>query len=117
MGQTVLIVDDHAGFRSSAKRMLEADGFEVLGEAGDGERGIAAARELAPDVVLLDLQLPGIDGLEVAARLTAGNRTPAVVLTSTRDGVELGSLVSRSGARGFIPKQELSGSAIAELLE
>lgn len=97
--------------------MLEAAGFEVLGEADTGERGIAAARELVPDLVLLDLQLPGIDGLEVAARLTSGRRAPAVVLTSTRDGAELGSLVKRSGARGFIPKQELSGPAIAELLE
>jgi two-component system response regulator EvgA len=114
--RSVLIVDDHAGFRASARRMLEAEGFDVVGEADDGESAIEAAGELAPEVVLLDVQLPGIDGFEVASRLTAEAGAPAVVLTSTRDLAEFGSLVEESGARGFVPKGSLSAAAIEELL-
>jgi DNA-binding NarL/FixJ family response regulator len=117
MKRTVLIVDDHPGFRSSARRMLESEGFDVVGEAGDGESGIAAAADLGPELVLLDVQLPGIDGFEVASALTADDDGPAVVLTSTRDHSEFGSLVSDSGARGFVPKGELSAESIEELLE
>jgi DNA-binding NarL/FixJ family response regulator len=67
----VLIVDDHDGFRSSARALLEAEGFDVVGEAGDAASALAAAARLRPEVVLLDIQLPGIDGFEVAARLAA----------------------------------------------
>jgi len=116
MGPTLLIVDDHAGFRSLARRLLTAGGFEVVGEAADGNAAIAAARRLRPDVVLLDVQLPGIDGLEVAARLRDGETAPAVVLISTRDRTDYGPRVDRCGARGFIPKAELSAAAIRALL-
>ena len=116
MGKTVLIVDDHAGFRASVRRVLEAEGFSVVGEAGDGEAGIAAAGELAPEVVLLDVQLPDIDGFAVARRLTAGLERPGVVLTSTRDASEFGSAVSECGARGFVPKSALSGTTLGALL-
>lgn len=116
MKTTVLIVDDHAGFRASARRVLEADGFEVVGEAADGERGIASARSLRPEVVLLDVQLPGIDGFAVARELTADQAAPAVVLTSTRSSSDFGSLVAESGARGFVPKSALSGRALGDLL-
>src|SRR5690349_523993 len=85
MPRTILIVDDHPSFRASARRLLEADGFEVVGEAQDGMSAIEAVRELKPEVVLLDVQLPDIDGFEVAARLTNGGGGPAVVLTSSRD--------------------------------
>ena len=112
----VLIVDDHQVFRASARRMLEAEGFEVVGEAADGISGISAARALHPDVVLLDVQLPDIDGFDVAARLITNGDSPAVVLTSSRDLADFGSLVRRSGARGFLPKSELSGSGLAEIL-
>ena len=74
---TVLIVDDHPSFRASARAILEADGFEVSGEAEDGESAIAAADRLHPDVVLLDVQLPDIDGFEVTRRLTLERRRPA----------------------------------------
>src|SRR5881275_1959492 len=102
MPPTVLIVDDHPSFRVTARALLEAEGFEVLGEAEDGEGAIEAARRLRPEVVLLDVQLPDIDGFEVAARLTSNGRCPAIVLTSSRDVSEFGALVERSGARGFI---------------
>ena len=115
MKRRLLIVDDHAVFRQSARRMLEADGYEVVGEAADGASGIAAAHALKPDVVLLDVQLPDIDGFDVASRLTGEDAHPIVVLTSSRDGADFGPLVTRSGARGFVPKTELSGARIAAL--
>jgi DNA-binding NarL/FixJ family response regulator len=79
---TVLIVDDHEGFRQVARALLEADGIEVVGEAADGESAITEAERLRPQLVLLDVQLPGIDGFEVAARLGEASDPPAVVLTS-----------------------------------
>jgi DNA-binding NarL/FixJ family response regulator len=113
---TVLIVDDHPSFRSSARALLEAEGYDVVGEAENGLDGLDAARALRPDVVLLDVQLPDIDGFEVAAQLTKDAEAPAVVLISSRDGSDFGHLVRDSGARGFIPKAELSGDAIAALV-
>ena len=113
MATTVLIVDDHTAFRSRARRMLEADGFEVVGEAADGASGVDAARRLAPDVVLLDLQLPDTTGFAVAEAI-AGDT--AVVITSTHEDEDFGVMARRSGARGFVSKSELSGAAIEQLL-
>ena len=79
MGKTVLIVDDHPSFRTSARRMLETDGYEVVGEAADGGSAIDAVRELHPDVVLLDIRLPDVDGFQVAERLAANGAAPAIV--------------------------------------
>ena len=114
---TVLIVDDHPSFRANARALLEAEGFEVVGEAEDGASALRAVTELAPTLVLLDVQLPDIDGFAVAAQLTSRADAPAVVLVSSRDGSDFGPLVERSGARGFIPKAELSGAALLSLLE
>jgi DNA-binding NarL/FixJ family response regulator len=113
---TVLIVDDHPSFRASARAMLEAGGFEVIGEAESGVHALAAVKELQPDVVLLDIQLPDFDGFEVATRLTADGDGPAIVLTSSRDGVDFGRLLWSCGARGFIAKADLSGEAISLLI-
>jgi DNA-binding NarL/FixJ family response regulator len=113
---TVLIVDDHPSFRSSARALLEAEGYVVIGEADNGTDGLRAARQLHPQIVLLDVQLPDIDGFEVASRLTGDEGAPAVVLISSRDGSDFGHLVRDSGARGFIPKAELSGDALAALV-
>jgi DNA-binding NarL/FixJ family response regulator len=115
--RTILIVDDHPSFRGMARALLESEGFEVVGEAEDGAAAIEAARELHPDVVLLDVQLPDIDGFEVAAQLTQNGNSPAIVITSSRDACDFGSLVEQSGARGFIPKAELSAEAVSALLE
>ena len=113
MAKTVLIVDDHPSFRASARMLLESEGFDVVGEASDGFSALRAVQELRPDVVLLDVQLPDIDGPEVAARLSANGSAPAIVLTSSRDLEDIGVL---SGVRGFIPKSELSGAALEALL-
>jgi two-component system response regulator EvgA len=112
----VLIVDDHPSFRSAARLLLEFEGFEVVGEAEDGTSGITATAALAPDVVLLDINLPDIDGFDVASRICLDHDAPKVVLTSSRDPREFGPLVRRSGARGFIPKGELTGEALSALL-
>jgi len=117
MSKTVLIVDDHPSFRASARRMLEADGYQVLGEAEDGAAALAAVEQLRPDLVLLDVRLPDIDGFEVARRLLdADGRAPQIVLTSSNDPADLGEAIGASGARGFIPKGELTGTAVAALL-
>ena len=110
MGQRVLIVDDHAGFRASARRMLECDGFEVVGEAADGAEALAAARSLAPDLVLVDVGLPDCDGRDLAERLGAQPHLE-VLLISSRDDIENGA-----GSLGFIPKDRLSGDAIRSLM-
>jgi DNA-binding NarL/FixJ family response regulator len=112
----VLIVDDHPSFRASARRLLEAEGFAVVGEAGDGAEAIARTAELDPQLVLLDVQLPDLDGFEVARRLTATPGAPAVVLTSSRDWSEHDGLVLDSGARGFVAKDDLSGAALCALV-
>jgi DNA-binding NarL/FixJ family response regulator len=111
----ILIVDDDKRFRRVARALLENEGFDVVGEAGDGEAALTAAQELEPEVVLLDVHLPDLDGLEVAQRLAADGRGPAVVLTSTRDESDFGPELHRSGARGFVPKDELSAERIAAL--
>ena len=113
---SVLIVDDHDGFRSSARTILEAEGFEVIGDAGDGESGVEAVERLHPAVVVLDIQLPGIDGFEVADRLAELDDPPAVVLVSTRDATSLRRRLATTPARGFIRKDELSGAAVAALV-
>lgn len=114
MPHTVLIVDDHAGFRHAARALLEADGYRVVGESATGGEAIAAAELLQPDLVLLDVGLPDVDGIEVTRRL-ARKGGPMVVLTSSRDASDYPPHFDHCGARGFIPKAELSGSALAAI--
>jgi DNA-binding NarL/FixJ family response regulator len=113
---SVLIVDDHPSFRASARRLLEAEGFDVIGEADDGHAAIAAAQQLQPDLVLLDVQLPDLNGFDVAARLAELDLPCAVVLTSSRNAAEYGPLVTETAVRGFVPKSELSGAVLTALL-
>ena len=113
----IVIVDDHTSFRASARALLEAEGFDIVGEAGDGASALATIADLRPEGVLLDVQLPDIDGFEVARLLLEANgQAPAIVMTSSRDVTEFGSLVAECGARGFIPKADLSGEAFAALV-
>ena len=114
---TILIVDDHAGFRVQARALLEADGFSVIGEAIDGASCLRDAQTLLPDIVLLDIGLPDIEGFEVARQLALGNTPPVVVMTSSRQTDEYTDRLRRGGILGFIPKEELSGSAIRALFD
>jgi len=112
----VLIVDDHPSFRASARAVLEADGFEVVGEAHDGESALAAVRALSPDVILLDVQLPDANGFELCDLICANAARPSIVLVSSRDAADYDGLIDTSPARGFISKADLSGEAFRALL-
>ena len=116
MAATVLIVDDHPGFRAAARRLLELEGYVVVGEAADGLSALDAARALHPQLILLDVQLPDIDGFEVAERLSGDEIVPAVVLTSSREASDYGPCLARTPAAGFLPKAELSAAGIADIL-
>jgi DNA-binding NarL/FixJ family response regulator len=116
MRRTILIVDDHEAFRESASALLEAEGFDVVGQAADGTEAIAQVERLQPQVVLLDVQLPELDGFAVAERLAALPDAPRVVLISSRDARAYGPRLGEASARGFITKRELSGEALAALV-
>jgi DNA-binding NarL/FixJ family response regulator len=116
MRRTVLIVDDHEAFRESASALLEAEGFAVVGQAGDGWAAIAESARLGPEVVLLDIQLPDLDGFAVAECLAALPNPPRVVLISSRDASAYGPRLRSAPARGFIAKRELSGQALAAIV-
>jgi DNA-binding NarL/FixJ family response regulator len=115
--RTILVVDDHEAFRRTVASLLEADGFEVVGEVGDGTSALAECARLRPAVVLLDVYLPDIDGFEVTARLARAEHRPVVILTSSRDESALRGRLASSPARGFVPKRALSGDALAALVD
>lgn len=112
----LLIVDDHERFRTVARRTLQREGYDVVGEAGDAAEGLDLASQLRPDVVLLDVMLPDRSGLDVIADLRAQQPDLAVVLTSTHHEEEWAELAVDRGARGFLPKAELSGDALDALI-
>jgi DNA-binding NarL/FixJ family response regulator len=114
--RSVLIVDDHPGFRAQARALLVAAGYEVVGEAADGKSGVRVARDLSPDVVLLDVQLPDSTGFEVVRLMAGGPDPPAIILISSRDASDYGHRIKRSGALGFICKAELSARTLAAVL-
>ena len=116
MASSLLLVDDHEEFRRAARRMLESAGFEVVGEAADGREALTLAEALGPDIVLLDVQLPDLDGLEVAERLDNWGDGPVVVLISSREAAVYGERLARSPARGFLTKAQLSGEALTAML-
>ena len=115
---SVLIVDDHPSFRKSARAVLEADGFEIVGEAEDGQSAIAAIQTLGPDVVLLDVQLPDTDGFRLCELICARDDgvRPRIILVSSREAADYNGLIDGSPARGFISKADLSGESFRALL-
>jgi DNA-binding NarL/FixJ family response regulator len=114
MGGRAIVVDDHAPFRASARRLLELSGFEVVGEAGDGASGLELARLAKPELMLLDVALPDMSGFDVADALAGGST--AVVLVSSRDPRDLGRRARSSGAVGFIPKDQLSEESLLAVM-
>ena len=116
VGRTALIVDDHPAFRSAARALLQAAGFDVVGDAADGSSALEAVRRLRPEIVLLDVQLPDFDGFLVAEALAAGPAPPAIVLTSSRSVASLRWRLTANPAWSFIPKHELSAEALAAAL-
>jgi DNA-binding NarL/FixJ family response regulator len=116
MAASVLIIDDHSGFRAQARRVLESEGYLVIGEAEDCSSGLEAARRLHPELALVDVYLPDGDGFGLASSLAVLSDPPTVILISSHDGAELEHCVSASEARGFVSKAELSRDAIEELL-
>jgi DNA-binding NarL/FixJ family response regulator len=113
---SVLVVDDHDGFRHQARLLLEEAGYEVVGEAGDAASAVGEARRLHPDVVLLDVQLPDRDGFAVAEALAGDDMAPAVVLVSGREAGDYAGRIASCGARGFIAKAELSPESLLQVL-
>jgi DNA-binding NarL/FixJ family response regulator len=113
VGRTVLIVDDHGAFRSAARALLQEAGFEIVGEAVDGVSALAAVRELRPEVVLLDVQLPDLDGFAIAEQIAECGAAPAIVLTSSRSVASFRPRLDANPALRFIPKEQLSGEALA----
>jgi DNA-binding NarL/FixJ family response regulator len=111
----ILVVDDHAGFRSFARTLLRAEGFDVVGEAADAAGAVDAAVRLRPELVLLDVRLPDGCGFDVAERLASQPQPPVVVLCSSRDAASYRHRLAETSARGFIAKRELTGDALREL--
>jgi len=103
----VLIVDDQEPFRSAARMVVElTDGFEVAGEAATGEDGVALVAALAPDLILMDIKMPGMDGLEATRKILAADETAKVVVLSTYEAAEYEQLALDAGAVAFISKSE-----------
>ena len=118
-GSTIrlLVVDDHPPMRFGLVALVRSQpDMDVIAEAADGEEAIAAVERVRPQIVLLDLQLPGADGFTVAERLAAGRDPPVVVLISSREAAAYGPRLQAAAAHGFIPKRKLSGSALAALV-
>ncbi len=116
MPTTVLVVDDHPSFRAVARALLELEGYDVIGEAATVADAVLAADELRPDVLLVDIGLPDSDGFALTERVLARPEPPTVVLTSNRARENYGPRIDASGAAGFVPKDELSGPVLRELL-
>lgn len=115
MQKTILIVDDHASFRRAARRLLAAQGFDVVGEAVDGTSAVEAVRQKKPQVVLLDVQLPDMQGFDVARLLREEDPLLTVILVSTREAADYGVQITEAAAAGFITKGQLTGAKVAEM--
>ena len=116
MVSSVLIVDDHPGFRRFARSLLQAEGLDVVGEASDEASAVAAVTRLRPGLVLLDVLLPGRDGFAIAAALRALDPELTIVLTSSRPAEEWGRRLEAAPVAGFVHKDDLSASALTQVL-
>jgi len=112
----LLIVDDHEDFRRSAWTLLELEGFDVVGVAEDGLSALSAVATLRPDILLLDVQLPGMDGFEVVRRLRSSDAETRIVLISSRERGAYASQLAETQVSGFLGKGELSGAALHALV-
>jgi DNA-binding NarL/FixJ family response regulator len=112
----VLIVDDHDGFLTSARALLVAEGFDVVSSASTGEEALSAITSLAVDLVLVDLYLPGIDGVTVAEGIAAMRAPPDVILISSHEDAANEPRVAAAPVRGFLAKRDLAWEAIDHLL-
>jgi DNA-binding NarL/FixJ family response regulator len=117
MSTTVLLVDDHVGFRRETRRLLQDAGFDVVAEAGDGGEGLRAARRTRPDVILLDVALPDVSGLDLIAPLHAAAPAARVILISSRLRAEFGDRIKLSNADGFVDKVAFGTATHAELTD
>jgi DNA-binding NarL/FixJ family response regulator len=116
MATRVFIVDDHEPFRAAARLALEQAGFDVVGEAADGRAALTGITRLRPELVLLDVHLPELDGFDVAAGLAERGILPAIVFISVSDSPAQRRRIAASPAMGFLPKNEFSAAALTELL-
>jgi two-component system, NarL family, invasion response regulator UvrY len=108
----MLIVDDHGTFRAATRALL-GERFVVVGEAESGEQAVEMAALLRPDVIVMDVRLPGIDGMEATRRITAHDPGAVVVLVSSQHRSGLPVDLVGCGAAGFVPKEELDVSTMA----
>ncbi len=113
----MLLVDDHDGFRAEARALLELDGLVVVGETGSAVEALVLAKDLRPEVVLLDVGLPDGDGIELVGRLREQSPGASIVLISGRQERDYGGRVARSGADSFVEKSALQPGVIPDLLD
>ena len=112
-GIGVLVVDDQAPFRRAARAVVErVDGFELVGEARTGEEAVALAGDLNPSLILMDINMPGIGGIEATRQIVDSHPDMVVVLCSTRDVADLPATVAASGARAFLSKETFGVDAL-----
>jgi DNA-binding NarL/FixJ family response regulator len=116
VNRSVLLVDDHAGFRAEARAMLDGDGYAVIGEAANGAAAVGEARRLRPDIVLLDVGLPDASGLDLVRPIRSAAPGTMVVLISSRRASDYGERVASSGADGFLDKAAFSPRALDVVL-
>ena len=115
--QGVLLVDDHAEFRAFARGLITSAGYRVIAEAADGSAALRAAALHHPEIVVLDIRLPDMSGLDVARRMNAGPNPPVVILISSGDRREYERVAREAGALGFIPKADLTAAALRVLAD